>query len=158
MEVEEFDDSIWEPAVGGGHMAEVLEEHGYTVYGSDIVDRGYPETQIIDFLEFDGKFDGDIITNPPYKYAKEFVEKAMDSVNEGSKVAFFLKLQFLEGQKRRELFRKYPPKVVYVSSARLRCSRNGDFEGEKNKSSAVAYAWYVWEKGFQGDPIIKWIN
>ena len=24
--------------------------------------------------------------------------------------------------------------------------------------SAVAYGWYIWEKGFQGDTIIKWFN
>jgi hypothetical protein len=24
--------------------------------------------------------------------------------------------------------------------------------------SAVAYAWYVWEKGFNGDTIVKWFN
>lgn len=68
----------------------------------------------------------------------------------------FLKLQFLEGKQRKELFKKYPPKVVYVSSSRLICAKNGDFS--EYKSSAVAYAWFVWEKGFKGDPIIKWIN
>ena len=67
----------------------------------------------------------------------------------------FLKLQFLEGKARKSLFKKYPPKVVYVSSARLLCAKNGEFE--KYPSSAVAYAWFVWEKGFTGDPIIKWI-
>lgn len=25
-------------------------------------------------------------------------------------------------------------------------------------ASAVAYAWYVWEKGYQGDTVVKWIN
>ena len=24
--------------------------------------------------------------------------------------------------------------------------------------SAIAYAWYVWEKGFTSDPVIKWFN
>lgn len=27
-----------------------------------------------------------------------------------------------------------------------------------NPESAIAYAWYVWEKGFTGDPVIKWFN
>lgn len=69
----------------------------------------------------------------------------------------FLKLQFLEGKARRKLFRKYPPKVVYVSTGRLRCAMNGDFERYAN-SNAVTYAWFVWVKGFTGDPIIRWIN
>ena len=54
----------------------------------------------------------------------------------------------------RELFGKHPPKTVYVSSARLECGKNGSFTG----SSAVAYCWIVWEKGFKGIPQLKWIN
>lgn len=69
----------------------------------------------------------------------------------------FLKIQFLEGKARRELFKKYPPKTVYVSSARLHCAMNGDFE-KYAKSNAVCYCWYVWQKGYTGDTVIKWIN
>lgn len=56
----------------------------------------------------------------------------------------FLKLTFLEGKARKELFKKYPPKVVYVSSSRLKCALIGDFNN--TGSSAAAYAWFVWEK------------
>ena len=24
--------------------------------------------------------------------------------------------------------------------------------------SAVAYAWYIWEKGYKGDTVLKWFN
>ena len=80
----------------------------------------------------------------------------MQIIPDGNKVAMFLKLTFLEGQKRKAMFQKYPPKIVYVSSSRLNCAKDGDFE--KYKSSAIAYAWFVWEKGYQGDPVIKWFN
>lgn len=99
----------------------------------------------------------DIVTNPPYSKAQEFVEHALEIIEDGNKVAMFLKIQFLEGKARRELFRKYPPKTVYVSSARLRCAMNGDFE-KYAKSTAVCYCWYVWQKGYTGDTVIKWIN
>lgn len=72
----------------------------------------------------------------------------------------FLKLQFLEGKKRKEMFDKYPPKYVYVFSERQRCAMNGDFNKYINNGGthgAVAYCWYVWEKGFSGEPIIRWI-
>lgn len=156
MGVEKFKNSIWECAVGSGHLAQKLEEYGYTVFGSDIIDRGYKDTGIINFLTCTKTFDGDIITNPPYKYALEFAQKALDLIPIGNKVAFFLKLSFLEGQKRRKFFEKNPPKVIYVSSARLNCAKNGDFDSYK--SSAIAYAWFVWEKGFTGKPTIEWIN
>lgn len=94
--------------------------------------------------------------------AQEFVEHAMDIVTDGHKIAMFLKLTFLEGQGRRELFKKYPPKTVYVSTSRIGCAKNGEFKKDKNGNlkadSAVAYCWYIWEKGFEGNPTIKWFN
>lgn len=99
---------------------------------------------------------GDIITNPPYKYAREFVEHALEIIPDGRKVAMFLKIQFLETKGRRELFEKYPPKTVYVASGRLACAKNGEFGRYSRR--AMCYAWYVWEKGYHGDTVLKWIN
>jgi len=164
LEQEQFSPYVWECACGEGHMSEVLKKHGYKVKSSDLHDRGYEGTEIIDFLkvtkdDIKHDFSRDIITNPPYKFAKEFVEHAIDISMDSTKIAMFLKLTFLESKTRRELFEKYPPKVVYVSSSRLQCAKNGDFEKYgKGVGTAVAYAWFVWEKGFKGHPIIKWIN
>ena len=150
--------NIWECACGEGHLAKKLVEYGYNVKATDLIDRGYGEGGV-DFLACKDKFDGDILTNSPYKYATEFVLKALDLVSEGNKVFMFLKLTFLEGKKRYdELFSKYPPKKVYIFSQRILCAKNGDFDKTKsNGGSAVAYAWYVWEKGYTGDTVVKWI-
>lgn len=153
LEQELFDGPIWECACGEGHLSEAMEAAGLEVDSTDLIDRGYGAAGV-DFLASFRHWPGDIITNPPYKYAKEFVEKALEVVQPGRKVAMFLKLTFLEGQARRELFRKYPPQTVYVSSARLECAKNGNFMN----SSAVAYAWFLWVKGYQGPTYIKWIN
>lgn len=159
LEFETFSNDIWEPAVGGGHLADVLLSKGYNVRGTDIVDRGFHDTQILDFLtaiEKDIDIPRDIITNPPYKFAKQFVEKSMELLEPDQKCAMFLKLTFLEGQDRLKMFQKYPPKYIYVFSKRMVCAMNGDFEHANG--SAVAYAWFVWEKGFQGEPKIRWIS
>ena len=157
LEVEEFAPVVWECACGEGHLSKVLEAHGYEVVSTDLIYRGFGRKEPVDFLkEPVTGFTGDIITNPPYKYALEFVRKALDCVRVGGKVAMFLKLQFLEGKRRKQFFLDNPPRTVYVSSSRLLCAMNGDFE--KIASSAVAYAWFVWEKGFCGNPKIKWIN
>ena len=153
LEWEYFSRRIWEPACGEGHLSKVLEKHEYQVVSSDLVDRGYGRGGI-DFLNCSAPWDGDIITNPPYKYAKEFVEKALELVTPGRRVAMFLKLTFLEGQGRRELFKNNPPQIVYVSSARLNCGKNGVFTG----TSAVAYCWVIWQKGHTGPTQIKWFN
>lgn len=161
LELESFNNTIWECAVGGGHIASVLEKNGYEVFATDIVNRGYHDTHYYDFLKLENNekiiehWHGDIITNPPYKYAKEFIEKCIEVIDEGNKVAMFLKLTFLEGQARKKFFDKNPPKTIYVYSKRANCAKNGEFE--KYPSSAVAYAWFIWQKGYQGDPIIKWI-
>lgn len=153
--LETFSKRILEPACGEGHISKVLTAHGYEVTSRDLVARGFGETA--DFLALDNtEWEGDIVTNPPYRYAQEFAEKALRIVREGGKVAMFLKLTFLEGKGRRALFRAAPPARVWVSSSRLKCAINGDFESVGG--SATAYAWFVWEKGFKGDPIIKWFN
>ena len=147
-------DNIWECACGEGHISKVLEAEGYKVRSTDIVDRGYGKGGI-DFLNGVYEWDGDIITNPPYKYAKEFVEQALRTVKKGAKVAMFLKLTFMESKSRKELFTNYPFKTLYVSSSRLQCAKNGKFD---SKGTAIAYGWYVWEKGYEGTPSIRWIN
>lgn len=154
LEVEKFNGTIWECACGEGHLSKRLKDKGLSVISTDIIDRGYCD-DIIDFLKVDKKLGDNIITNPPYRYAQDFVEKSLELIEEGYKVAMFLKLTFLEGQRRNPMFKKYPPKNVYVFSKRQICVINGDFENIK--SSAVAYAWYVWEKGFDGKPQLSWI-
>lgn len=154
----QFSPYIWECACGEGHLSKVFEKRGYLVKSSDLVDRGYGETGI-DFLKCEEPFAGDIVTNPPYKYAKAFVEKALSLVREGNHVAMFLKLTFMEGQSRRKLFEKDPPKIIYVSSSRIQCAKNGEFQKMKEGGgSAIAYGWYIWEKGYKGDTILKWFN
>ncbi len=158
LELESFNKNIWECACGEGHLSKRLIANGHDVLSTDLIDRGYGIGGV-DFLKQKQLFEGDIITNPPYKYAQAFIEKAIELVPVGNKVAMFLKVQFLEGKKRKKLFEKYPPKIIYVSSSRLLCAKNADFEGMiKGGGSAVAYAWFIWEKGYKGHPIIKWFN
>ena len=159
---------IWEPACGEGHLAKVFANAGKLALATDIINRDYIlQNNCLDFLKYSSNWNlqHDIVTNPPYKYAKEFVEKALDIVAKGRKVCMFLKLTFLEGKSRKEFFKKYPPKTVYVFSSRMTCGKNGKFtvfDAKKMKdipiSSAVAYAWFVWEKGYSGKTIIKWVN
>ena len=115
LDLERFSPYVWECACGEGHLSEVLKARGYKVKSSDLIDRGYDGTEVIDFLKVQKEdikrdYSRDIITNPPYKYAKEFIEKALDISMDSTKIAMFLKVQFLEGKERRKLFEKSPPK------------------------------------------------
>ena len=160
LKIEEIpkDKPIWECAAGEKHLSKVFEEYGYKVRSSDLIVRT-EDVEQLDFLTSNETWDGTIITNPPYNQAVNFIQKAMESITEGNKLIMFLKVQFLEGKSRKKLFEKYPPKTVWVSSSRITCAKNGDFEYMKaNGGSAVAYAFYVWQKGYKGDTILKWFN
>ena len=77
---EQFSPVIWECACGEGHLSKVLEQHGFEVISTDLIYRGFGDSEPLDFLkESLEDFEGDIITNPPYKYALEFVEQALNS-------------------------------------------------------------------------------
>jgi len=166
LEKETFNNKIWECACGQGHISEVLKKNGYNVLSTDLIDRSYCDKKY-DFLTSNNEnlfdkgtlikhWDGDIITNPPYKYALDFIKKSLKLIKYKSKIAMFLKIQFLEGIERRKFFNINPPKKIYVASKRLNCAKNGDFE--KYQSSAVCYAWFIWEKGNKQLPVIDWIN
>ena len=159
LDVENFHPDIWECAAGENHMADRLKRHGFNVRTSDIVPRT-PGTEVLDFLSPDiSAWHGDIITNPPYKHALRFITQALSIIPDGRKVAMFLKLQFMEGKARKHLFTTCPPKTIYVSSSRIMCAKNGDFQGmQAGGGSAVAYAWYVWQRGYVGNTMVRWIN
>lgn len=146
--------TVLEPAVGMGHIADVLKSHNINVVSGDLVDRGYPETHVVNFFDVENIEEDDIITNPPYSFAAEFVEHSMNLLKDDRYCIMLLKIQFLEGQKRRKLFEKYPPKYVWVFSERQKCLKNGKDEGG---SSAVCFCWFIWQKGFEGKPMIDWI-
>jgi len=155
LELESFE-NVLEPSCGEGHLSKVFVDAGINVTSSDLIDRNYGTQK--SFFDYE-KWNGDIVTNPPYKYGLEFVEHALKIIPNGNKVAMFLKLQFLEGKKRKKLFVDKPPKKLYVSSSRLLCAKNADFEGmRKGGGSAVAYGWFVWQKGFKGLSQIEWFN
>jgi hypothetical protein len=158
LKLERFDTNVWECACGGGHLSEVLLKNGHNVKSTDLVDRNYA-SELIDFLAIDNteKWGGDIITNPPYKYAEQFVEKALSLIPIGNKVAMFMGIQFVEGKKRKQFLKTFPIKTIYVSSGRLNCAKNGDFV-KYNSNSARCYAWYIWEKGYNGSTELKWFN
>jgi ParB-like chromosome segregation protein Spo0J len=145
----QFEDmSLWEPACGEGHMAEVLREYGCDVIASDVFDYGYGD-RTLDFLtelesgpEF-GNHDF-IVTNPPFGDKGEaFVLQALKLARLG--VAMFVRLQWLETVGRYEnIFRDNPPTLIAFFAERVNlCKGRWDPEG----GTATAYVWLIWIKG-----------
>lgn len=163
MNTYEFNNgSFLEPCVGNGSIAKVIHKEfpNSKIIGVDIVDRGYPNTIISDFLKYqtDERFDN-IVTNPPYSLGKEFVEKGMELLKPNGKMAMFLKVQFLEGKKRVDMFKQFPPRYIYVFTKRMATWNNGqplDANG-KRWATTMCHAWFVWEKGYMGEPVVRWL-
>lgn len=164
LDKEQLHGSILEPAAGEGHISKVLFERypNSQIVSTDLAQRndkfGCGVVGGVDFLteSYPSKFDN-VITNPPFSLAKEFAERALEISRE--KVILFAKIQFLEGQQRKDFFTTHPPRSVYVFSKRVNPLRNGIEVDENGKpwSSTMCFAWFVWEHGFTGEPGIRWL-
>lgn len=102
---------IWEPSCGTGCLSLRLTELGYDVTSTDLIDRGFG-TGGVNFFEQRQMPDGCqcIVTNPPYKYATEYVRHSLRLLPDGGWLCLFLKTTFAEGQERyREIFSPTPP-------------------------------------------------
>lgn len=153
LKYEKFEGGILEPCCGDGAMAEVLKEAGYSVLATDLYDWGYGDTGI-DFLTLKGDHVNNVITNPPYNIAEEIFHKAYEIAYK--KVALLLRVAFLESVKRyNTIYKLTPPKRLLVFSQRLSMyPKNYPVKG----GGTTSYAWFIWEKGFQGSTIIDWIE
>lgn len=152
LKYETFDKNIWECACGNGNLSKRLILHGYDVYSTDKYDRGYGD--VLNFLNTNKKFNGDIITNPPYKMSTQFIIKALELTNR--KVAMLFKIQFVESIKRYEhIFKDNPPKKILPFVKRINCYRNDD---RSLGNSAICYSWFVWDKEYTGKTILEWID
>jgi len=152
LKKEKFVGNIWECACGEGDISDVLLNNGCSVYSSDLIYRGYGDGGV-DFLKQKELY-SNIITNPPYKYALDFVlASKRQSTN---KIAMFLKTTFLESQSRKDMFedQEYPLKSVYQFSKRVTLYKDGV---KMKNSGMIAYAWFVWDKNYVGKTTIEWI-
>ena len=154
LNIERFDGSVWEPACGDGAMADAIKDYGYDVVSTDLVDRGYGKSGV-DFLMEREALADNIMTNPPYKLAQEFIQHAIDLGVK--KHVWLLRLAFLEGVKRfNELYAYNPPARLYVFSKRQTMIR-GDHDSAWYGSGKMAFMYAVWDKDHKGNTELDWI-
>lgn len=160
-------DRIWECSAGQKHISNVLEEKGHEVLSTDLIIRCngvlqhdfisplFMSQDVREHLDHTKKWNGDILTNPPYSYVTEFFETGMNLIHFGSKLIFLLPSRYLEGKGRYiDIYRDNPPKYIYQYTYRINIGKNAIFDA----GNAVSYCWIMWEKGFKGDPRFRWIE
>lgn len=129
-----------EPAANRGHMVAPLCEYFGSVEASDVHDYGvgFP---VQDYLFGPMRGTDWTITNPPFRLAEQFIQRAIETSDSG--LAVIVRSAFLEGQGRYErLFSRRPPSDILQFSERVvmhkgRLSPDG--------STATAYSWLVWD-------------
>ncbi|MFN3646274.1 MAG: hypothetical protein ACK4S2_07130 [Gemmobacter sp.] len=132
---------VREPAANRGHMVRPLSEYFGQVEAADVHDygAGFP---VRDYLFGADPAPADwTITNPPFRLAEQFIERALRTSRVG--VAVIVRSAFLEGVGRhKRLFDLHPPVAILQFTERVvmhkgRLSPNG--------STATAYCWIVWK-------------
>jgi hypothetical protein len=146
--------SVWEPACGRGHMAQVLSEVFGTVRASDIFNYGYGEAQ--DFLGALAPVRSVdwVITNPPFRLAEQFLERGRQVARKG--VALLTRTVFIESIGRYErIFKEAPPATVLQYSERVPMVKG---RVDRKASTATGYAWLVWQFDEpRGPTLLDWV-
>lgn len=165
LRAEEFPGRVWDPACGGGNIPETLRRlTGCDVIATDKVDRGYARMDRT--LDFDvdkipgeflvGRCADHVVTNPPFKLAQRFVDRALGDDLGCAKVAVLQRLAWLEGSERGAWFAAKPLARVHVFSFRV--SMPPGSSDVPAKGGAVAFCWYVFEHGWLGPPQLRWLR
>src|SRR5262249_45820631 len=147
-------------ACGRGAIVAVLRAHGHEVVASDFVDYGVPVTAPgyfgVDFLLERRAPEGTeaIVTNPPFSRAEEFVEHALELC---PRVIILLRLAFLESERRSRILDTGTLARVHVFRRRLPMMHRDGWKGPK-ASSAMAFAWFVWDRDHDGIPTLNRIS
>lgn len=143
LKEENFEGDILEPCCGKGAISKVLLSHGYSVKSSDIHEYGYGEKK--DVFKLQGMYDN-IITNPPFnnKLAVTIYKDLQNKYRKKLVLLWYLKNlgRIVEGPTGRGL------KTVYIV---------GKIDWKETKLG-WKFAWYVWEKGYEGAITIKVIR
>jgi hypothetical protein len=145
LEGDRLPTSLWEPAAGDGAIVHPLRETGRLAIASDIHDYGLGGCAIQDYLTTDppAGIHG-IVTNPPYKHALQFAQKALSEV---PYVAFLVRSNFdIEGVKRMGFRASDPPARIWRSARRLPMMHRYGWTGNRAPSN-TPHCWLVWEDG-----------
>ena len=153
---------VWDPACGFGRIVKSAQFNGLEAIGSDIIARTSDCKFEADFLEFESLgYEGyNIISNPPFGVAEDFVLKSIDIVSEGGVCAFLLPLVWMAGFSTKRSWMPNSPlfKIMPISPRPSMPPGKVIVAGEKPGNGTKDFGWFVWKKGFEGQPVVEFLN
>lgn len=152
---------LWEPAAGRGHISKELIRNGHDVVSTDLFEHPNPFVDIetgVDFLTADKRDVDGVITNPPFRHnlPEKLIIRMMEELGYEF-LALFIRVTFLESERRFNLFKRLPPTKVLILSNRINCNEKY-FDKNDGLGGMVAYAWMVWDKRTSETNMIDWIR
>lgn len=159
--LEDFVGAIWDPACGMGRIVQQARAAGLKAIGSDIISRNELCAAESDFLDrtFEPEFQN-IVMNPPFGQAEDFVREAIEIVPHGGKVAVIVPLVWVSGfSSKRHWLPNSPLRTLYPISPRPSMPPGRVIEaGEKPGNGTKDFAWLVWQSGYCGAASVRFMN
>ena len=160
MEHEQLMPIVYDPACGDGAILQVLQGCFHTVHGLEIDARSALRASqsldapigVGDYLDpsVAHPLRADVVMNPPYRMAAEFVRAALRRSEPRAKVCALLRLNFLGSSRKRLDLVGPESELARVIVLPKRPSFTGD-----GKSDACEYAWFIWEVGHCGPAQVR---
>ena len=156
FEEEVFHGTIWDPACGGGRIIREAQKAGFDTRATDIVDRS-PICQEVDNFLSRLDYAENIVSNPPFGIADDFVKHALFlAVN---KVAMLLPTKWMNSDTRGRWLRTTPLYRVWLLTPRPSMPPGAVVAtGAKVGGGTVDFAWFVWLRGYDGEPELHWLH
>ena len=152
--VEDIPNPVWEPACGPGAIVRVLRDRGYMVYASDLHDYGCGMSGINFLMTNLHPPVKCIVTNPPYQWAQQFVERALEL---SPLVIMLMRLAFFESDRRSHILEGCGLARIHCFRKRLPMMHRKSWQGPK-ANSGMAFAWFCWQRGYTGSTTIDRIS
>jgi hypothetical protein len=152
--VETFPGLIWDPASGSGTIVKSTRAAGLSNFASDIAEHGQGPIQ--DFLTASAPTTDvfSVVTNPPFKLARAFVERGLDL---GAwKVAIIFPTARLNAA---HWLEASPLAKIYLLTPRPSMPP-GDViaRGEKPGGGRMDFCWLVFDENHNGPPELRWLH
>lgn len=134
-----FKGPVLECAAGSGRMARALAQFGKLKVTRADIKTGQ------NFLKRTVKWNGDIITNPPYRdgLADAFVRHALKLAD--GRVAMLMETKFLHGDKRASaLYHDTPPEMILIVPERIYFFEGSGKNAKPIPAQFFNHVWLVW--------------
>jgi hypothetical protein len=132
---------LFEPCAGKGAISRVLTAGGWRVYARDLI--AYPGADAdvgpeVNFFNSTPSIYDAIVTNPPYRWADDFIRHGIFKLK--LPVYVLLRLMALEGANRSDVHQHLHH--VFIGVERLPMMHRPDWKGKKLKQGAMPFGWF----------------